>query len=51
VASLVGGSGTLRSGAGETDLEEGPGSGSEEGSTGGARKIWLRWDRDGAEKD
>ena len=38
VASSAGGSGTLRSGAQETDLEEGPGSGSEEGSTGGSKE-------------
>jgi len=41
VASSAGGSGTLRSGAGETDSEEGPGLGSGEGSTGGARKMLL----------
>jgi len=51
VASSSGGSCTLRSGTGETDLEEGPGSGSEEGYTGGARKMPLRRDKDRAEKD
>jgi len=51
VASSAGGSGTLRSGARETGLEERLGVGSGKGSTGGARKMSLRWDMVGEEKD
>jgi len=51
VVAAAGGSGTLRSGAQETDLEEGSGSGCGEVSTGGARKISSKRDKVGAEKD
>jgi len=51
VASSAGGSGTLRSGAGGTDLEEGPGLGLGVGSADGSGKMSLSRDKVGEEKD